>query len=389
VDVNSPWQIYATSTDSWLDQRTVAAIRAELPALADEVVRAIQREVPAYSRPLSGEFGRGIRLGTEIALRRFIGDDPEGSLAVYRTLGYGEHRAGRSLDALQSAYRVGARVAWRRMSHAAAELGASAETQRNLAEAMFAYIDQLAGESIEGYAERQLAQAGDVERRRASLIALLLDGAPPETAALNSAAEAARWKPPRTAACLALGGQLASTGARRLSGDVLAREQGGITCVLVPHPTQLEREARDLASRLHLRVALGPTVALADARSSLRWARLALDLIEGDEGVIVAEQCLAQVALRSSADLVAALRERALRPLAGETERSRERLETTLLAWLRRRGSQRAVAADLTVHPQTVRYRVRRLRGLFGAALEDPERRFELEIALRAWTPVG
>jgi hypothetical protein len=389
VDVNPPWQIYATSTDSWLDQRAVAAIRAELPALADEVVRAIQREVPAYSRPLSGEFGRGIRLGTEIALRRFIGDDPEGSLAVYRTLGYGEHRAGRTLDALQSAYRVGARVAWRRMSHAAAELGASAETQRNLAEAMFAYIDQLAGESIEGYAERQLAQAGDVERRRASLIALLLDGAPPETAALNSAAEAARWTPPRTAACLAHAGQLASAGARRLSGDVLAREQGGITCVLVPHPTQLEREARDLVSRLHLRVALGPTVALADARSSLRWARLALDLIEGDEGVIVAEQCLAQVALRSSADLVDALRERALRPLAGETERSRERLEATLLAWLRRRGSQRAVAADLTVHPQTVRYRVRRLRELFGAALEDPERRFELEIALRGRAPVG
>jgi DNA-binding PucR family transcriptional regulator len=35
------------------------------------------------------------------------------------------------------------------------------------------------------------------------------------------------------------------------------------------------------------------------------------------------------------------------------------------------------------VHPQTVRYRLRRLRDLFGATLEDPDRRFELEIALR------
>jgi DNA-binding PucR family transcriptional regulator len=87
--------------------------------------------------------------------------------------------------------------------------------------------------------------------------------------------------------------------------------------------------------------------------------------------------------------MVAALRERALRPLAGETQRSRQRLEATLLAWLRRRGSQRAIAGDLTVHPQTVRYRVKRLRELFGPALEDPERRFELEIALRSRPRAG
>jgi hypothetical protein len=254
---------------------------------------------------------------------------------------------------------------------------------------MFAYIDQLAGESVEGYAERQLAQAGDLERRRASLTALLLDGASPETAALHAAADAARWAPPRTVACLALAGELASTAARRLSGDVLAREQADITCIVVPHPAQLQHEARDLAGRLHLRVALGPTVALADARTSLRWARLALGLIEADEGMLVAEQCLGQIALRSSPDLLAALRERALRPLAAETERSRERLEATLLAWLRRRGSQRAIAAELTVHPQTVRYRVRRLRELFGATLEDPDRRFELEMALRSRLPVA
>jgi len=37
----------------------------------------------------------------------------------------------------------------------------------------------------------------------------------------------------------------------------------------------------------------------------------------------------------------------------------------------------------LEVHPQTVRYRVRRLRELFGDALEDPEQRFELGLALR------
>ena len=42
------------------------------------------------------------------------------------------------------------------------------------------------------------------------------------------------------------------------------------------------------------------------------------------------------------------------------------------------------MAAALDVHPQTVRYRIRQLRDLFGDRLEDPEGRFELALALRA-----
>jgi len=36
------------------------------------------------------------------------------------------------------------------------------------------------------------------------------------------------------------------------------------------------------------------------------------------------------------------------------------------------------------VHPQTIRYRVRPLAGLFGDALADPDARFTLLLALRA-----
>jgi DNA-binding PucR family transcriptional regulator len=40
-------------------------------------------------------------------------------------------------------------------------------------------------------------------------------------------------------------------------------------------------------------------------------------------------------------------------------------------------------ARALDVHPQTVRYRVTQLRELLGGALEDPDRRLLLAIALR------
>jgi DNA-binding PucR family transcriptional regulator len=41
------------------------------------------------------------------------------------------------------------------------------------------------------------------------------------------------------------------------------------------------------------------------------------------------------------------------------------------------------VAARLSIHPQTARYRLNRLRELFGARLDDPEERFWLQVALR------
>ena len=69
---------------------------------------------------------------------------------------------------------------------------------------------------------------------------------------------------------------------------------------------------------------------------------------------------------------------------ADETAASRERLLETLATHLRRQGRANEVAEDLGVHPQTVRYRVARLRELLGAQLDDPGARFELEMALRA-----
>lgn len=374
---------YATGIDSWLSRQTIAAIRADLPALADEIVRAIQREVPGYARPLRGDFGRGIRSGVKVALSRFIGDGEAESPAVYRSLGYGELSAGRTLDSLQSAYRVGARVAWQRMSQVAASTGAGADTQRQLAEAMFAYIEHIAAESIEGYADAQLAQAGDLERRRAALFAVLVSAPAVDGASLAAAAAQAQWSIPATLACMAVDSETAAAVVRRLSGDVLHGGVGDWTCIVVPEPSRLEDEARAIAQRLEIVACVGPSVAVGEAHVSLRWASLARGLPPVGPGLIVAERRLADIALSASPDIVEALAARVLSPLDGESERSRARLEETLHAWLRHHGSQQAVAAQLGVHPQTIRYRLRRLRELFGAELEDPDTRFALAMALR------
>src|ERR1700761_8853109 len=148
-----------------------AVLRPELDALADEIIDTIVLDVTEYARPLQGDFERGLRLGVREALRHFVQliEDPVAGRtqdrSVYRGLGRGELRQGRSLDALQSAYRIGARVAWRRWAHAAAAAGLDAAALQLLAESIFVYIDELSAESVEGYAAAQAERAGERERR--------------------------------------------------------------------------------------------------------------------------------------------------------------------------------------------------------------------------------
>jgi DNA-binding PucR family transcriptional regulator len=47
------------------------------------------------------------------------------------------------------------------------------------------------------------------------------------------------------------------------------------------------------------------------------------------------------------------------------------------------------MARALHLNPQTIRYRLGRLRELFGETLEDPDARFELELALRSQAARG
>lgn len=56
----------------------------------------------------------------------------------------------------------------------------------------------------------------------------------------------------------------------------------------------------------------------------------------------------------------------------------------TLLSYLRGFGDVRAAAAELTLHENNVRKRIRRAQELFGIALENPTHRLLLELELGA-----
>ena len=364
-----------------------AVLEPELPGLADEIVAAVAAEVPAYARPLEGTFGRGLRVGVDEALRQFLEQmrDPAAGreTEVYRTLGRGEWREGRSLDALLAAYRVGARVAWRRMAAAGTAAGVAPETMNLLAESIFAYIDELSAESVEGYAQAQALAAGERQRRRHRLLELLLTDATAPAAVRRRAAVDAEWTLPARAAVVVVAGDAARL-AGRVGPDALGGTVDDCSCVLMPDPDGPGR-AGILAGALGERpAAISPAATLDGLPDAFRWARAALGLRAGRGAPVRVDDHLASLALGADPALLGRLRARALAPLADLPERTRARLAETLAAWLDERGNAVAVAERLHVHPQTVRYRLAQLRERFGEALEDADARFELMLALRA-----
>ncbi|MEK8169592.1 helix-turn-helix domain-containing protein [Streptomyces sp. M19] len=70
-------------------------------------------------------------------------------------------------------------------------------------------------------------------------------------------------------------------------------------------------------------------------------------------------------------------------------EPQRGRLADTLLCWLQCGRNANEAATRMNVHPQTVRYRLRRLEELFGDRLRDASVRFELELVLRVEARCG
>ncbi|HET7510901.1 MAG TPA: helix-turn-helix domain-containing protein [Solirubrobacterales bacterium] len=369
-------------------------IEPELPAITEEILETIGREVPEYERPLEGRFGRGIRTGVNEALSQFVAliRDPEAGRErgreVYVALGRGEQRVGRTLDSLQAAYRIGARVAWRRFAEAGRRANLEAEPLTLLADAIFAYIDELSADSVEGYAEAQAAVEDLRRRRQQELVALLLRVPAAQAADLAAAAQAAGWKLPSRIAVAACPDQRLATVAGRLPADALVTVLKGVGCVLLPDPEgpgrldQLERAASRAT------VALGPATEPAEAAKSWQLARALLVSLPsgaGEGGSLVrAEEHLGDLLLASNPFLTSLLAERRLAPLRELTKRGRERMHETALAYVRYHGNAVAMAAELHVHPQTARYRIARLRELLGETLDDPNARFELELALRA-----
>ncbi|MEH0844007.1 helix-turn-helix domain-containing protein [Micromonospora sp. CPCC 205711] len=383
-----------------LDERVADQLRGRLPVVAERTVTAITGEVPDYSGTLTGQMRDKIENAVRIALGTFLqlieraeAADPSTPLsraleAAY-ALGSGEARSGRSMDALLAAYRVGARVAWREVSATTVQNGLSAATVAEFAELMFAYIDELSAASVAGHTD-ELASAGRTRRRYLErLTQQLLAGEPEDV--LRRSAERAEWPPPQTLTVAVLPrsnlrGVLAALSPHTLeSGEELPGVELTEELAVLLVPDMHGGRRRQLAGALHgHRAVLGPARPWTRvAQSYQRVARtLGLGLPRPEAAPLDTEQHLARLVLNTDPEALADLRDQVLQPLSELPPATAHRLAETLRSWLLHQGRRDDVATDLFVHPQTVRYRMGRLRELYGDRLNDPATVLDLTVAL-------
>ena len=369
-------------------------LRPVLPMLVEEMVAEIHATVAEYARPGDDSYEHAVRRGAEEAAGQFVnriadpGTSWDQAAAVFRRLGEGEASEGRSLEALQSALRAGARVALRWLTRASQWMEAPLETLGLLAEALFVFLDEIAALSAEGYAQAQAQVAGELQRRRRRLLSLVLAEPPAAMEAIGELARLAQWRQPRLVSVVVLAGRHSAGGSvPALPAEVLQDLDRAPPVLLVPDPYGPGR--RDMLDRglRGFQGAVGPPVALRDAGKSMRWAREALTLAEqgafGDYSIIHCDDHLTDMVLRRGGDLLDRLEARRLAPLRQMAPGRQDMLAETLLAWLET-GKSSSVASRLFIHPQTARYRLHKLQDLFGEQLENPEARFELALVLRA-----
>ncbi|MEW2353858.1 helix-turn-helix domain-containing protein [Spirillospora sp. NPDC029432] len=378
--------------------REAEPLRAHVPAAAEEVVQEIRRLVPEYAAPPGGRFDRAMRWAVVQSVEHFVevlaGAPPDGAAltGLYAGIGAYEARRGRSLDGLQTAIRVGGQVACRRFIDETRRLDWSLETLGQITEALFEFLEQVAGAASRGYAEATQRLATERERLRWRLRDLLIADPPASRGAIAELARPAGWSLPRTIAAVAVRPP-AGRPVPVLPPAILADWDRDDPYLLVPDPDGPGQEGF-LATLLGgCRAAIGPTVPPDGGALSLRWARRTLALTGRDgparRDVIRCLDNVPAVAASMSRELLALAVGERLRPLDELPPHRRVLFARTLLEYMKCHDNAVDAAERLMVHDQTVRYRIRRLRRLLGDGMNDPLRRTELMLLLHAAVEFG
>jgi hypothetical protein len=382
------------------DVDLAALLAVHVEELADDVLERFAAGAGPDGAPDAATL-RNLRLGARAAVERFLarlrGDAlPDEGVELFVAHGRAQQAAGRTLTELLSFYRLGGLAMWER-STALLPQDASLPAAETFAfgSAVLELVDELSVAAAAGFS----AQEAEARRRdralRERLVSLLLSDPPVGDDVLRSAAAAASWGLPnrvRVAVAALPADPLAVPAGPGPDRVLTATVPDGRLALVVADDDEAERWLARAMTALGLEapLAIGPAVGAPHAARSAARAVALLDHVragtlraDGDDGVVRADDHELALLLGAAPDLAREVAARRLAPLDTLDPAARERLTATLAAWLADPGRPQAMADRLGLHVQTVRYRLKGLRELFGPALDDPDARFELALALR------
>lgn len=365
--------------------RVLDQVRARLSDLTDATLDTVRAAVPAY-RDMRGDQLRDVEAITSWVLIRLLRAWAEGGGVLddadrgrFRRIGAARAEDGRPLTAVLRAYRVAAVAATEHLR----EIGRGrldVDDVADLTTVLLTALDDLSESLMSGYGAARDRLSTDLDRARRDLLDDLIVGRQSSAGALADrsrelglelAAEPSLLLVEPADSATAIGESAAhdlfpDTGARPLL--TLHGPRAVLLLNVRPGP-ELDRTCQDRGWRGCLIVG-HPITAVAAIH---RLARHALDtapahsfrdralLDEGDA------RFLAVLAARPDAD-PAALDRAVLGPIAAPSQRH---LLDGLTAFLAA-GTVTDAATRLHLHPQTLRYRLRRVRDLTGRDPHDP-----------------
>ncbi|MEU6549213.1 helix-turn-helix domain-containing protein [Streptomyces sp. NPDC046915] len=382
----------------------VAAIHARLPELGERLAERIRSDVEAYRDETLIPFDslrRSCTANADLVLRHFHpAEAPDPGPA--RETGRIRAEYGMPLADTLHAYRIGFEFLWSRILE---EARAHPEVSDTELVAGSAQIWALFGRYAEAVAEAHRETTAELslqrQARRSALVEALLTGAIADRTTLWEAARELGM--PERGPYAVVAAESVAPGTGPLTGTEAALRQAGLPSAWRLLPDQqiglvalatpaAEHAAVRILRRAHARVGLSPGFgSLRDTPQALRFARLALAGLPGaGPGVARFDDDPFAMVIAAAPAEAAHLVTVALGPVLDLPAPERARLLETLEHWFAAAGSAAGAARSLFVHPNTVRYRLRRVEELTGRTLSDPRTAADFRAALLAVTrPVG
>lgn len=364
-----------------------------LPELADQLAGLLGEKDEFYRR-LDASSPRELRKVCEVNLGRafdaFI-EEREVDLETVRKTGRAQARLGIPLSAVLRAFRIAGTFAYEGIIDRVAPPRVLTPEQLIPVNAMvWQIIDSFSDVIADAYTEVATESARYDEKARLAVVDSLLEGRFTKAEEFEDAARVLQL-PTAGPFVVVYGDSDATLGLSRAVGfgdlrSVWRRLPDGEVGVVAVGRTADLRALRKALEGTASAVGISPPVAgLPLVPAALSRARIARAcLAEGETGVIGFGERPVSTLVAGAPKLARELARDVLTDLLALPAAERDVLLATLHAWFAEHGSARDAAERLFVHPNTVRYRIRRVQELTGRDLGDPRGIAELYLAVES-----
>jgi hypothetical protein len=376
--------------------RVAAALKLRFDDLVERLTARIAEEIDLYGSDAvvaRTELRRSVADNFTFMLGAMsTSDDPD--LGPPRRTGRRRAQEGAPLPELLRAYRLGFAFLWEELLAEARATGDGAvHALTDTAAAILTCSDEYAIALTEAYREAVSDRLVTTDRHRSALVEALVTGG---VSAHGPAWEVAKLLDlPYEGSFVAVVAENTALGTASLTGaearlaphDIASAwrlspdQQVGVVCI---GRRPVELVVGVLGELATCRVGVSPTYATVDhTPRAVRLARIAMQNLQAP-GVAQFDDSPLGVLVAADPGVARDVVQRVFGRLLALDAEDRAGLLGTVEAWLEAGGSATAAAQALFCHPNTVRYRLRRVEELTGRSVDVPRAAAELTVALQA-----